>query len=86
LAQDPAAFFSALADPTRLRLIRMLGQEPGGGGLCVNVLALRLGISQPAVSQHLGRLRDLGWCAHGGRACGCIIGSIGIAWTNGGRW
>jgi len=62
-----AETFKALADPTRLRLVKLLGErapgegEPdgcGGGPLCVNALAHRLGISQSAVSQHLRILRQ----------------------------
>ena len=62
-----AETFKALADPTRLRLVKLLGErvpgevEPdgcGGGPLCVNALAHRLGITQSAVSQHLRVLRQ----------------------------
>lgn len=56
--------FKALSDPTRLRLIQLLGScEPGaceGGALCVNALAQRLGVTQSAVSQHLRILRQVG--------------------------
>ncbi len=54
------AILKALADPTRLRLIRLLSQQEAGNALCVNALARRLGVSQPAVSQHLRVLRALG--------------------------
>ena len=47
-----------LSDPTRLRLIRLLGQNEGS--LCVNALADRLGVTQSAVSQHLRVLRAAG--------------------------
>jgi ArsR family transcriptional regulator len=60
LKLDPALFFAALADPTRLRLLQMLACQPEGGAMCVNALALRLGVSQPAVSQHLQVLRNVG--------------------------
>src|SRR5512136_723645 len=62
-----AEIFKALADPTRLRLVKLLAErapgevEPdgcGGGPLCVNALAHRLGITQSAVSQHLRVLRQ----------------------------
>ncbi len=62
-----AETFKALADPTRLRLVRLLSapapkdesDECGGGqALCVNALAHRLGITQSAVSQHLRILRQ----------------------------
>jgi ArsR family transcriptional regulator, arsenate/arsenite/antimonite-responsive transcriptional repressor len=57
---EPASFFAALADPTRLRLVRILASQPSDSALCVNALAMRLGISQPAVSQHLQVLRSVG--------------------------
>ena len=57
---EPAAFFAALADPTRLRLLQVLARQPAGCALCVNALAMRLGVSQPAVSQHLQILRNVG--------------------------
>lgn len=56
--------FKALSDPTRLRLIKLLGEcKPGvckGGPLCVNALAHQLGVTQSAVSQHLRILRQAG--------------------------
>lgn len=56
--------FKALADPTRLRLIKLLNNcKPGvckGGPLCVNALAHQLGVTQSAVSQHLRILRQAG--------------------------
>jgi len=48
--------FKALSDQTRLRLIDMLLNHD----LCVSALANRLGISKPAVSQHLQILRKAG--------------------------
>jgi ArsR family transcriptional regulator len=62
-----AEIFKALSDPTRLRLVKLLADrapgevepdECGGGPLCVNALAHRLGITQSAVSQHLRVLRQ----------------------------
>lgn len=58
--RDAAPFLAALADPTRLRLIQLLSRQPAERALCVNALAVRLGVSQPAVSQHLRVLRNLG--------------------------
>ena len=52
-----ADVFKALSDPTRLRLLKLLG---GGKCLCVNALAKRLGVTQSAVSQHLRILRQAG--------------------------
>lgn len=54
------SFFAALADPTRLRLVRLLCHQREPDALCVNALALRLGVTQPAVSQHLRVLRSAG--------------------------
>ncbi len=51
-----AEIFKALSDPTRLRLVKLLGE--GGGALCVNALACRLEVTQSAVSQHLRVLRQ----------------------------
>jgi len=48
--------FKALADQTRLRLVDLLLTHD----LCVGALANRLGISKPAVSQHLQILRKAG--------------------------
>jgi ArsR family transcriptional regulator len=58
--QDLVAFARALGDPTRLGLVLLLAEQSEGGALCVHALAHRLGVSQPAVSQHLAVLRDLG--------------------------
>ncbi len=58
--RDPTLFFAALADPTRLRLLQILARQPEERPLCVCALAARLGVSQPAVSQHLRVLRSLG--------------------------
>ncbi|MCD6351510.1 MAG: winged helix-turn-helix transcriptional regulator [Armatimonadetes bacterium] len=55
-AQQLAAFFRALASPTRIKLIRLLRDHP----LCVGAIATRLGLSQGAVSQHLAVLRQAG--------------------------
>jgi DNA-binding transcriptional ArsR family regulator len=61
--------FKALSDPTRLKLITLLGSYPphdcsnecnGHSFLCVNALARHLGVSQSAVSQHLRVLRQAG--------------------------
>ena len=61
--------FKALADPTRLKLIKLLtgqsirfcnGQCKGDTFLCVGALANQLGVTQSAVSQHLRVLRQAG--------------------------
>jgi len=54
-AEAIAQTFSALSDPTRLRIIYALIQ----GEKSVNALAEMGGVSASAVSHHLARLRDL---------------------------
>ena len=49
-------FYKALADQNRLKLVDLLLTHD----LCVGALANRLGISKPAVSQHLQILRKAG--------------------------
>lgn len=48
--------FKALADPTRLRLIRLLGDEE----VCVCSCVEKLKTNQPKVSRHLAYLRRAG--------------------------
>ena len=50
-----AELFKALSDPTRVRIVGLLAHTE----LCVGDLCLVLGMSQPAVSHHLGLLRSL---------------------------
>ncbi len=54
--QQYARIHRTLASETRLRIIRMLAERP----MCVNAITRRLGISQPAVSQHLAVLSAAG--------------------------
>lgn len=58
--EKQAALFSALADPTRLKLLSLLSRQQEPHALCVNGLAFRLGVTQPAVSQHLKVLKSAG--------------------------
>ena len=58
--EKQAALFGVLADPTRLKLLKLLSQQKEPDALCVNALAFRLGVTQPAVSQHLKVLKDAG--------------------------
>jgi DNA-binding transcriptional ArsR family regulator len=51
---EAAAFFALLADPSRLRIVLLLAQA---GRMHGQELCARLGMSQPVVSGHLGRLR-----------------------------
>jgi DNA-binding transcriptional ArsR family regulator len=64
-----AELFKALADPTRLRLVKLLldqtivfcgGDCDGQTFLCVGALANKLNVTQSAVSQHLRILRHAG--------------------------
>lgn len=59
-AKEQAELFSALADPTRLRMLKLLCRQHEPDALCVNALAGLLGISQPAISQHLRVLKSVG--------------------------
>ena len=51
------AVFKALADPTRRALFERLSRE---GELTVHRLTEHSGVSQPAVSKHLGQLKEAG--------------------------
>jgi DNA-binding transcriptional ArsR family regulator len=53
-ATDP---FEALGDPTRRRILELLGREPQS----VAVLADQLPVSRPAVSRHLRLLKEAGF-------------------------
>jgi DNA-binding transcriptional ArsR family regulator len=53
---DPTAQLSALADPTRRKVFELVREQPRP----VGVLADRLPISRPAVSQHLKVLAGAG--------------------------
>ena len=57
---EQAAIFAALADPTRLRLVKILCRQHAHNALCVNALAVNLGVTQSAVSQHLRVLKAIG--------------------------
>lgn len=55
--QDHATrLLQALADPTRLRLVAALLEQPA----CVEELAQRLGLTAPTISHHLGKLDQAG--------------------------
>ncbi len=53
----PDALFKTLADPTRRALFERLCRE---GETTVVALTARAGVSQPAVSKHLGVLKQAG--------------------------
>jgi ArsR family transcriptional regulator len=55
-----ATIFGVLADPTRLKLLRLLSRQQEPNALCVNALANQLGVTQSAISQHLRVLKSAG--------------------------
>lgn len=55
---DIAEIFKALGDATRLKILKLI--EATGNNLCVGIIARKLNVSQPAVSQHLKILRNAG--------------------------
>lgn len=59
IVPEMACTFKALGDLTRLQIIYLLSTDTSGT-LGVSDLAARLGISQPAVSQHLKTLKNEG--------------------------
>ena len=58
-ADEMAAVFRALADPTRVQMLRML--EDAGTALCVCDLTAAFEQSQPTISHHLAKLKDAGF-------------------------
>lgn len=58
--QELVRFYKALADETRLRLIKLLTQQEQGHAFCVTRLAQILDVTPSSVSQHLRVLKDLG--------------------------
>jgi len=58
-AEEQAMVFSVLADPTRLKLVKLLCRQRQPDALCVNALAGLLGVTQSAVSQHLRVLKAI---------------------------
>jgi DNA-binding transcriptional ArsR family regulator len=57
MRRAPNAIFKSLADPTRRALFERLSHE---GEQTVRVLTRHSGVSQPAVSKHLGVLKRAG--------------------------
>ena len=53
---DEVKLFKCLADGNRMRIIRLLSERK----YCVKALAKQLGISEPAVSQHMRLLKETG--------------------------
>lgn len=56
-AQEVAAGFRALSDPTRVRLLNLLACNPE---LCVCELVGHFDLSQPTISHHLSILKKAG--------------------------
>lgn len=54
-----ARIFKALGDPTRVRLLSLIGAQPDGEA-CVCELTDPVGLSQPTVSHHLKQLVEAG--------------------------
>lgn len=55
--------FDVLADPSRRRLLELLGDGEQPAGMLVSALQREFGLSQPAVSQHLRVLREAGFAS-----------------------
>ena len=62
--QELVQGYKALSDPTRLRILHLLGHQP----LCVCHLQDILHLAQVPVSQHLAYLRKAGWVESGRHA------------------
>lgn len=59
-AATPGDPFAALADPTRRRILELLVAGERAAGDLTAVIRAEVGLSQPAVSQHLAVLRQAG--------------------------
>jgi DNA-binding transcriptional ArsR family regulator len=55
--------FDILGDPVRRRILELLADGEHTSGEVVEVIGREFGISQSAVSQHLGVLREAGFAA-----------------------
>jgi len=53
--------FDVLGDPVRRRVLELLADDELSAGSITDVIHNEVGISQPAVSRHLGVLRDSGF-------------------------
>jgi DNA-binding transcriptional ArsR family regulator len=53
--------FDVLGDPVRRRVLELLAEGERTSGAITEVVREEFGISQPAVSQHLGVLRSTGF-------------------------
>jgi ArsR family transcriptional regulator len=59
-AEQLAALFRVLGEPSRLQLLSLIAAQPSGAA-CVCELIEPLGLSQPTVSHHLKVLFDAGF-------------------------
>jgi ArsR family transcriptional regulator len=57
-AEERAAIFRALGDPTRLQMIHILSEATDP--VCVCDLTAAFDLGQPTISHHLAKLRDAG--------------------------
>lgn len=55
--------FDVLSDPVRRRALELIAQRERASGEIVEVIGTEFGISQSAVSQHLGVLRNSGFAS-----------------------
>jgi DNA-binding transcriptional ArsR family regulator len=55
--------FDVLGDPVRRRVLELLAGGERSAGAIADVVRAEFGISQPAVSQHLGVLRAAGFAS-----------------------
>ena len=55
-SQEMAKIFKALSSESRIRILELIRDRK----LCVNAITQKLNITQPAVSQHLAILKDIG--------------------------
>jgi len=60
-AEELAALFKALADPTRVQMLHML--KAATGPICVCDFTTAFDLGQPTVSHHLGKLKEAGLVA-----------------------
>lgn len=58
-AERIAHVFKALGDPTRVRLLSLIAASDGGEA-CICDLTAPVGLSQPTVSHHMGKLVEAG--------------------------
>lgn len=58
-AEQLASRFKALGDPTRVRLLSLIGAAEGGEA-CICDLTAPVGLAQPTVSHHMKQLVDAG--------------------------